>query len=135
MGLAMMPISTPGMEALPPLLSGRASSFINLVRQVSASFGIAFLTYVMSRRQAYHFSCLRDGFAWSSPLAPSALQQIKQTLALPGDGALAAINMAAQRQAMAGAIAETFIVSAVMVAAAIPLALFLGRKEKVAREG
>ncbi|WP_072869579.1 DHA2 family efflux MFS transporter permease subunit [Desulfofundulus thermosubterraneus] len=134
MGLAMMPIGTAGMEAVPARLSGRASAFNNLVRQVSASLGIAFLTYVMTRRQANHFSWLADGFSWSSPVAYGALQQVKQALALPGDSALAVISLAAQRQAMASAIADTFIVSAVMVALAIPLSLFLGKKVKVAGE-
>lgn len=135
MGLAMMPIGTAGMEAVEARLSGRASAFNNLVRQVSASLGIAFLTYVMTKRQAYHFSWLADGFSWSSPVAYGALQQVKQALGLPGDSALAVFSLAAQRQAMASAIADTFIVSAVMVALAIPLSLFLGKKGKVARGG
>jgi hypothetical protein len=89
----------------------------------------------MTKRQAYHFSWLADGFSWSSPVAYGALQQVKQALGLPGDSALAVFSLAAQRQAMASAIADTFVVSAVMVALAIPLSLFLGKKGKVARGG
>ncbi|WP_341473751.1 DHA2 family efflux MFS transporter permease subunit [Desulfofundulus thermobenzoicus] len=128
MGLAMMPIGTAGMEAVPARLSGRASAFNNLVRQVSASFGIAFLTYVMTSRQVYHFEWLRESLSWSSPVAFAAIGQLKQALALPGDAALAVLGMAAQRQAMASAIADTFVVSAAMVAVAIPLSLLLGKK-------
>ncbi|MDQ0285077.1 EmrB/QacA subfamily drug resistance transporter [Desulfofundulus luciae] len=135
MGLAMMPISTAGMEAVPARLSGRASSLNNLVRQVAASFGIAIFTSLMTKRQVYHFNWMRDDFGWSSPVAYGALQQVKQALALSGDGALAVFGMVAQRVAMASAIADCFIVSALMVAVAIPLSLFLGKKVKVAGKG
>ncbi|MGB9804654.1 DHA2 family efflux MFS transporter permease subunit [Desulfofundulus sp.] len=133
MGLAMMPISTAGMEAVPARLSGRASSFNNLVRQVSASLGIAFLTYVMTRRMACHYVWYGDGFSLSSPLASVYLGQLKQALGLSGDAAAGAFALVVQRQAMASAIADCFIVSTLMVVVAIPLTLLLGKKQKVAR--
>lgn len=130
MGLAMMPIGTAGMDALPPHLSGRGSSYNNLVRQVSASLGIAFLTYVMTNNYTFHFEHLRETLSLTSPVASPALLLIEKTLGLSGDSALALVSMVAQRQAMAGAIGDTFVVSAVMVAVALPLVFFLGGKKK-----
>ena len=131
MGLAMMPVSTAGIDALPRHLSGRASSINNLVRQVSASLGIAFLTYVMTKRQALHYAWYQEGFSWSSVVALPALETIKQLLGLPTDTAVAVVSMAAQRQAVAVAIGDCFVVSALMVALALPLTFFLGGKKGV----
>ncbi|MGB9804034.1 DHA2 family efflux MFS transporter permease subunit, partial [Desulfofundulus sp.] len=135
MGLAMMPISTAGMESVPARLSGRASSFNNLVRQVSASFGIAILTSLMTKRQVYHFDWMRDSCSWSSPVAYDILQQVKQALNLSGDRTLAVLGMVAQRIATASAIGDCFVVSTLMVVVAIPLCLFLGKRVKVAEKG
>jgi len=130
MGLAMMPIGTAGMDALPLHLSGRGSSYNNLVRQVSASLGIAFLTYVMTNSQIFHFERLRESFSLNSPVASLALAQVELALGLPGDAALALISVAARRQAMASAIGDTFVVSTAMVVLALPLVFFLGGKKK-----
>jgi EmrB/QacA subfamily drug resistance transporter len=130
MGLAMMPISTAGMDSLPPQLSGRGSSYNNLFRQVSASLGTAFLTYVMNNHYTYHFERLRESFSLASPAVPPALAVASKTLGLTGDGAAAVFGMLAQRQAMASAIGDTFVVSAVMVAVALPLVFFLGGRKR-----
>lgn len=131
MGLAMMPIGTAGMDALPPHLSGRGSSYNNLVRQISASLGIAFLTYVMTNSQIYHFERLRETFSLTSPVAPPALALLEKSLGLSGDAAVALVSVAAQRQAMASAIGDTFVVSTVMVVLALPLVFFLGGRKKI----
>ncbi|MCL6639247.1 MAG: DHA2 family efflux MFS transporter permease subunit [Firmicutes bacterium] len=131
MGLAMMPIGTAGMDALPPHLSGRGSSYNNLVRQVSASLGIAFLTYVMNNSQIFHFERLRETFSLTSPVASPALALLEKTLGLSGDTAVALVSVVAQRQAMASAIGDTFVVSTVMVVLALPLVFFLGGRKNI----
>ncbi len=60
LGLAMMPVMNVGMNAVPPHLVGRASAALNQVRQVSASFGIAILTTIMSNRQVLHAGNLAE---------------------------------------------------------------------------
>ncbi|AVX19553.1 drug resistance transporter, EmrB/QacA subfamily [Carboxydocella sporoproducens DSM 16521] len=56
LGLAMMPASTAGMNAVPLPLVARASALSNVVRQVAGSLGITILTTFMQRRQALHYS-------------------------------------------------------------------------------
>ncbi len=67
MGLAMMPITTAGMNAIPLHLVARASSLGNVIRQVGASFGIAVFTTIMQGRQAIHYAASIGAINTSSP--------------------------------------------------------------------
>ncbi|MCL6635611.1 MAG: DHA2 family efflux MFS transporter permease subunit [Peptococcaceae bacterium] len=135
LGLAMMPLTTAGMNSVPHFFVGRASALSNLVRQISASFGIAFLTYVMLHRQDCHMAWLAETVTWSSPAAVAALQQVQNLLAQGGAGqqaasagATAVLAALVQREAFIAGIADAFIVSTVIVALAIPLVFFLSKK-------
>ena len=66
LGLAMMPVSTAGMNTIPKQLAARASAINNVVRQIAGSFGIALITYVMMHRQVYHNAWLSETLNWSS---------------------------------------------------------------------
>lgn len=133
MGLMMMPITTAGMNTLPPFLSGRASAINNLVRQISASLGIAFLTWVMLKRQQYHIQAYNDGASLIHPMASSTIQQVSMQLGAAGipagqNGALALLSLNVQQQAMAIAMGDTFVVSTVIMLFAIPLIFLLSKK-------
>ena len=52
MGLAMMPIMTGGMAAVPPSEVGAASAFNNVAQRSSAALGLAVLTALMTSQQA-----------------------------------------------------------------------------------
>lgn len=133
MGLMMMPLTTAGMNTLPPFLAGRASAFNNLIRQIAASMGIAFLTWVMLQRQAFHANVISDGVSVTNPVASGAINQIGTQLSangIPGgqDQALALISLTVQRQSMALGIGDTFIVSTVIIIFVIPLIFMLTKK-------
>jgi len=132
LGLCMMPIATAGMNTVPYFLIGRASAISNLVRQISASFGIAFLTYVMLHRQEYHAAWLADTVNWSSPVSVGVLQQVQNLLAQAGAGsqagAAAVLYALVRREAYISGIADAFIVSTIITALAIPLVFFLSKK-------
>ena len=131
MGLAMMPLTTAGLNTIPQALTGRASSYNNLVRQIAASFGIAYLTYVMTKRQALHSAWLSEGISVSSPVTATQLQQMQiglQTSGVGPDQALGLLATEIQRQSMALAIGDTFIVGTILVTLAIPLVFLLGKR-------
>lgn len=135
LGMCMMPLTTAGMNTVPHFLIGRASALSNLVRQISASFGIAFLTYVMLHRQDYHAAWLADTANWGSPAAVGALQQIQGLLSQTGmgpqagsAGATAVLYALVRREAFISGIADAFIVSTIIVACAIPMVFFLSKK-------
>ncbi|MBM7854797.1 putative MFS family arabinose efflux permease [Desulfohalotomaculum tongense] len=81
LGLATMPLTTAGMNTVPRMLVGRATALNNTVRQVSASMGIAYLTYVMLQRQAYHTAVLSENVTLSSPVTGMMVAQMQGCLA------------------------------------------------------
>ena len=144
MGLSMIPMTTAGMNTIHPAEVGRASALNNVCRQVAASFGIAILTTVMQSRQAFHFAYLGESVSVASPTAPALIQQLGGVLgaaagfspAAGREAALALVSGLAAKQSMVLAIDDTFIVSALLIALAIPTSLFLGgwkRKEDLPR--
>ena len=54
MGLAIMPTQTAGMNAIPRELTGRGTALNSTIKQVSGSFGIAILTTILGRREAFY---------------------------------------------------------------------------------
>lgn len=60
MGLANMPVATAGMNTVPMHLVGKASALSNVIRQVSASFGIAIFTTIVQHREIFHMARLAE---------------------------------------------------------------------------
>ncbi len=136
LGLCMMPISTAGMNTIPPVLVGRASAINNLFRQISASLGIAYMTYIMLDRQARHSAWLSDGISWTSPAAVETYQRLNTVASSsfgPGTGdvlALGYMNMLVQKEAMVQGIGDALLISALIGLLTIPL-MFPLRKKRV----
>lgn len=136
MGLAMMPITTAGMNAMPINLVGRASALSNVSRQIFASFGIAILTSIMQNRQVFHYMRLAEGISYVSPITMFNIQQLQGALAISGSTSdslsstvLAAIYSLVQKQALVYAIYNTFTVAALFIFAAIPMIFLMGKGE------
>ncbi|MCF8011956.1 MAG: DHA2 family efflux MFS transporter permease subunit [Clostridiales bacterium] len=126
LGMTMMPLTTAGLNTVPPALSGRASALNNLVRQVSASFGIAFLTYFMVSRQALHAAWMREGVSTLSLAAPQVMDKISYVVGGPKLAA-ALVNMNVQQQAMSKAISDDFIIATIIIIVSMPLMFFLSK--------
>ncbi|OAT83638.1 DHA2 family efflux MFS transporter permease subunit [Desulfotomaculum copahuensis] len=133
-GLCMMPLNTAGMNAVPRQLVGRASAMNNLVRQISASLGLAYLTYIMLERRAEHAVRLAGSVTWSSPGAVHFLHRLQAHFSgsLPGEdgrrAVLAVISGLAQRQAMMQGIGDAFLVTAIILAFNLPPLFFLSKR-------
>jgi EmrB/QacA subfamily drug resistance transporter len=119
MGLAMMPIMTGGLSAVPPDQVDGASAFNNVVQRTSSALGLAGLTSLVtySREQ---FS-LDRGLLVSTDtpmpvLAPGATGEM---------AGMYAIYQQTQTIAFVEAMHSLFIVTAIITAAGIPLALML----------
>lgn len=133
-GLAMMPVNAAGMNVVSKHLVGRASSLMNVFRQVSASFGVAILTVIIQNRQNFHYTHLSETVTSSS----SAVQQVVQKVqGLSGGNlqegmgtAIMLIMGAAQKKAMVMAIDDTFLVASLFAFAAIPPLFFFKEKSK-----
>lgn len=130
MGLAMMPITTAGMNTVPKHLVGRASSLNNVFRQVFASFGIAILTAILQNRQIFHCNHLADSVSAASPAVQTTLYNLQGSLSYTGNTVssqqvLSLIYGVTQKQALVFAMDDTFLISAIFVFNAVPLIFFL----------
>ncbi len=77
MGLAMMPLSTAGMNDVPQNLISRATALQNTMRNVAGSIGTAFLSTTMQSGENQHF------ITYTNQLSPTNLQLIHATNQMP----------------------------------------------------
>lgn len=69
LAMAIMPCMTAALAALPAEMVSRGSAMINILRQVSSSFAIAVLTFMLNTRVAVHSQQMVNNFTpWSLAL-------------------------------------------------------------------
>jgi DHA2 family multidrug resistance protein len=134
----MMPVTTAGLNAVPQDKIGQATAINNTFRQVSASFGIALSTTLLSQRQAFHAAINAEQFSLFSPQANLALKQLQnifvsmgQSLDQAKTSALGILFAQIQVRSMVQAMDDVFWVTMWITIATIALAFLLkkgGRK-------
>lgn len=141
LGLTMMPLTTAGLNTVPKFLMGRATAINNLVRQVSASLSIAFLTHVLMQRQAFWSARYAESVTAFSPALLSIQQKLQGALQSAGPGVQSGGNMAGQaalnsmlygmlqKQAAVSAMGDTFFAATLLALAGLPLVFFLNKKK------
>jgi hypothetical protein len=137
-GLAMMPITTAGMNAVPQMLVGRASALSNTIRQVMASLSVTIMTVVITNRVNNNYVRLSEQVTAFNPQAVSILKQLKALFTLNGYSSAEAQNTAiyalygkVYKQAYVDAMDYAIAVTVVAVAVAIVLVFFLRGKNKM----
>ncbi|SDE70352.1 Putative multidrug resistance protein MdtD [Sporomusa acidovorans DSM 3132] len=137
LGLAMMPVSTAGINTIPKQLAARASAINNVVRQIAGSFGIALITYVMMHRQIYHNAWLSETLNWSSSATVIAVKNLQSTVIHHGISSSAVmarycaeelLGMSLQQQAYLASVNDAMLVPAIIVSLTVPLGFFLNKK-------
>jgi len=137
MGLAMMPITTAGMNTVPGNLIARASALNNVIRQVAASFGIAILTAIMQNRQAFHYATLKESVSVDST-AYYYIETIQAFLANAGstssswNTAVSVMGGIVAKEALVRAIDDTFLVATLFIIVSLPFSFLLGKTKKKA---
>lgn len=136
LGLAMMPMATVGMKTIPRYMASRASALNNLLRQISGSFGIATITYIMMHRQAHHLAWLGDTLNWSSYAAWQAISGLQNTViklglspALANTEAKSVLASILSRQATVSGIDDAMLFPTIVALMIIPVGLFFSKKE------
>lgn len=142
MGLAMMPSSTVGMNAVPLHLVGRASALSNVIRQIAGSLGITILTTIMQNTQVANYYRLSEQLSWFNP---GSLQLVKMLQGLFAQYGMSAADSqgsvigllfgVTQKQATMQAIEDTFFVTFMVAAVTVFLAFFLAGKKPVKTTG
>lgn len=89
-GMVMMPVTTAGMNTVEMKKVGQATAISNTVRQVSASFGIAWLTVLLSHRQIFHAAVSSEKLNIMSPNVTQTVNQLQAAFSAAGQPALQA---------------------------------------------
>jgi hypothetical protein len=116
-------------------MASRASALNNLLRQISGSFGVALVTFVMMNRQAYHLVWLKDTLTWTSYAAIHTLNVIESFTVHQGLSPALSLSSAktvlgsllAQQSTIAG-IDDAMLMAALLAFLIAPLGLFMNRK-------
>ncbi len=142
LGLAMMPITTAGMNAVPPQLVARASALQNVIRQVASSMGIAVLTTVMSNRQAVNYTRLAEKVTSFHAGSSDLFKYLNAYFGTLGISASEVQGLSTTtmygivaKQAAAQAINDTFFVTVVLIIFIIPLVMLMRGKKPTQQPG
>ena len=138
-GLAMMPSSTIGMNAVPIQLIGRASALSNVVRQIANSLGVTVLTTFMTNTQIVTYFGMAEKVNWFNSSSLYLMNALKGLFMQGGMYAGDAQGVSTQvlygilqRQALVQAIDDTFFVTFLIVVVAIFLGLLIPKNKPLA---
>jgi EmrB/QacA subfamily drug resistance transporter len=120
MGLCMMPIMTGGISAVPPALVSHASAFNNVVQRTTAALGLAVLTAMMTSQEAQQ---IEDRTALVPPGTP--MPGFAPSSEGGGLTSMLAVYQQTQTQVFVSAVNDMYIVTAIITAAGVFLALML----------
>jgi DHA2 family multidrug resistance protein len=137
--LMFLPLSMATIGPIPKKDVAAATAFYNLTRQLGGSIGVAMLTTLLGTRTFFHRGVVAEHLAATDPNVQARLAMMTAGMASRGadpatakQQGLTLLDGAAKLQASVLAFNDTFYVTALVVFAAIPLVLALGRPPSVA---
>ena len=136
MGFLFIPLTTLTFATIRKEVMGNATAIFNLLRNLGGSFGVAFVTTILSRREQFH------QFHLSVHLTPFdipfqiASQQTTQILQYRGFestlsqyGGLGIIYKELLRQASMMSFNDAFHLTSLLMISILPLVLFMKRRK------
>jgi DHA2 family multidrug resistance protein len=139
--LVMMPISTAGMNAVPNHMVAQATALSNTIRQVAASFGIAWATLLWTNRQVFHASNYSGQYNAFSDFSQGMVQQVQnvylgmgQSFVEAKTSAIGYISGQIQLHSTVQAMDDVFYISMWLAIFALVISIFIGKKEEVKKE-
>jgi DHA2 family multidrug resistance protein len=138
MGLVFSPLTTIAFANVPRNKTGQASGLYNIIRQIGGSFGIAFMSSLLTRRTIYHGAIYGQVINQQSDTFQHVTRQLTRFSmdALAGNPSLAAMRAQAliashiATQAFVKAVGDVFLfAAAITLAGTIPV-LFLRYHKK-----
>jgi EmrB/QacA subfamily drug resistance transporter len=131
LGMLFTPLTSAALWNVPRNLGGGASGIINTVWQVGGSIGIAASTAYATIRFKARYTDLASHVTAYQPAVQQYLAQTSQWASMHGLSSNAALAMLQSRLEAAATVLsyqDAFVVSAIMLACAIPLAFALRRR-------
>ncbi len=132
--MMFLPLSLASLGPLPKRDISAGSGFYNLTRQLGGSVGVAILTTILDRREAFHRFTLSAKVSSYDPLTNQRLDSLSSALQSQGidpttaqQQALNIINQTVNIQSAILSFADIFRVVGVTFLCSLPLLLFLGK--------
>jgi DHA2 family multidrug resistance protein len=132
--LMFLPLNMATLGPIPKEDVSAASGFFNLTRQLGGSIGVAALTTLLERREAFHRTVLVEKISATDPGVLARVSGLTQSLAGKGFDAVTAHAKALRMmmssvdlQAAVISFDDTFFATCVLVLCTLPLVLLLGK--------
>lgn len=129
-----LPLSLATLGGLPKQDISAGSGFYNLTRQLGGSIGIALLTTLLDRREAFHRAILLTKLSPYDPETNQRLDALNGALQSQGmdattaqQQALALLSQTVDTQAAVLSYADCFRVVGLLFICSLPMLLFLGK--------
>ena len=138
-GFLFVPLTTVTMSGVNKEQMGNATAIFNLFRNLGGSFGVAFVTTLLARREQFHQFRLVEHLTPFNPNFQTAVPQIQQflqyqglTSPVPGQGVVGLIYNNLLRQAAMLSFNDCFFIISIMMTLVLPFVLLM-RKTKEGR--
>jgi len=129
-----LPLNLASLGPLPKKDISSASAFFNLTRQLGGSVGVALLTTLVDRREAFHRAVLVEKLLPGDQDVSARLTMFAQRFSSLGSSAyeaqqkaLAMLDSMVNQQAAVMSFADTFWATALLVVTTLPLVMLLGK--------
>ncbi|HVU03292.1 MAG TPA: DHA2 family efflux MFS transporter permease subunit [Polyangiaceae bacterium] len=132
--LMFLPLSLATLGPIPKKDIAAASGFYSLTRQLGGSIGVALLTTMLARRQAFHRNVLIEHLGAIDPHVGDRIAMLQGSFASKGfsiddahQKALFILDRNVSVQSLVLSFGDTFVATAVLIAVFLPLVALLGR--------
>jgi DHA2 family multidrug resistance protein len=140
MGFLFIPLTTLTFATIKKEAMGNATAIFNLLRNLGGSFGVAFVTTILSRREQFHQFQLTEHLTPFDIPFQIASQQGTQILQYRGFesvlsryGGLGVIYKELLRQASMMSFNDAFRLTSLLMISILPLVLFMKRRKESAQ--
>ncbi|MBC2581962.1 DHA2 family efflux MFS transporter permease subunit [Clostridium sp. DJ247] len=140
-GLSMMPISTMGMNVVPPNLVGKASALSNTIRQIAGSLSITIMSTIIQGKTNYNYLKLAEQINVYNSTSNNTISILTKSYIHAGlsqatakGAALSRLVQMVQGQAALDAMGYSVAVTAAIVVVTIVLTLLMSNKKKTEKQ-
>lgn len=141
LGLAMMPINTIGMNALPQKFVGKGSALSSTIRQIASSIAVTIVSTIMTSKTNYNYLKLSEQISVYNHTAQNTISTLTNAYIYSGQSkgtasasALSTISQMLEGQASIDAMGYAMAVTAAMAFAAAVLILFFSGKKSTSKQ-
>ncbi|WP_437284116.1 DHA2 family efflux MFS transporter permease subunit [Sorangium sp. So ce406] len=135
-----LPLSLAALGPIPRKDIAAATGFYNLTRQLGGSIGVALLSTLLVRRQAFHEAVLAEKLVSNDPMTIERVDLLTRAMMASGASAAEAkqralwlLSGSVAQQGSVMSFADTFWLAGVIIVLFLPLVMLLGKPQRGAK--